>query len=100
MTFSRRALLGAFAAMPLSCRNVSDPPIQGANEPMEVLDLSHTLSPSSPYIQVRDATFPFHRAPIATIRERGVYANQWRLTEHIGTHVDRKWNSLPADRRV
>jgi kynurenine formamidase len=55
---------------------------------VELVDLSHTLAPSSPYIQVKNATFPFERAPIATIPERGVYANAWRLTEHIGTHVD------------
>jgi kynurenine formamidase len=37
---------------------------------------------------VRDATFPFRREPIATIATRGVYANRWELTEHIGTHID------------
>jgi len=59
-------------------------PVRGA----ELIDLTHTLSPSSPYIPVKDATFPFRRAPIATIAERGVYANRWELTEHIGTHMD------------
>lgn len=54
----------------------------------EVIDLSHTLTPSSPYIHVPGATFPFRRASIATIASRGVYANRWELTEHIGTHVD------------
>jgi hypothetical protein len=59
-----------------------------ASEPFDVVDLSHSLGPSSPYIHVRDATFPFRREPIATIPTRGVYANRWELTEHIGTHLD------------
>jgi kynurenine formamidase len=46
------------------------------------------MGPSSPYLYVRDATFPFRREPIATIPTRGVYANRWELTEHIGTHLD------------
>jgi kynurenine formamidase len=54
----------------------------------DVVDLTHPLGLSSPFIHVRGATFPFQRAPIATIAERGVYANRWELTEHIGTHVD------------
>src|SRR5262245_17335231 len=68
--------------MPLACRG-SAPPL-----PDEVVDLTHTLTPSSPYIPVRDATFPFRKAPIATIEANGVYANRWELTEHIGTHID------------
>lgn len=61
---------------------------RGPTDGFELVDLTHTLSPDSPYIHVRDATFPFRRTPIATIAERGVYANRWELTEHIGTHVD------------
>lgn len=54
----------------------------------ELVDLTHVLAPSSPYIEVPNATFPFRRTPIATIATRQVYANRWELTEHIGTHVD------------
>jgi kynurenine formamidase len=53
-----------------------------------VVDLTHTLSPAFPYIPVKDATFPLRISPIATIAERGVYANKWELTEHNGTHID------------
>jgi kynurenine formamidase len=67
-------------------------PVPSARSPrddaFDVIDLSHSLGPGSPYIHVRDATFPFRREPIATIPTRGVYANRWELTEHIGTHLD------------
>jgi kynurenine formamidase len=86
MSVSRRAFVGALGTASISCqggRAIS------ANLPeLDVVDLSHSLGPSSPYIHVRDATFPFRREPIATIAERGVYANRWELTEHIGTHID------------
>jgi kynurenine formamidase len=53
-----------------------------------MIDLTHTLSPAFPFIPVKDATFPFRISPIATIAQRGVYANKWELTEHNGTHID------------
>jgi kynurenine formamidase len=85
----RRALLAGLSALAAGCgssrhRVTSSSPAQ----PFDVVDLSHTLGPASPYIHVRDATFPFRREPIATIATRGVYANRWELTEHIGTHLD------------
>jgi kynurenine formamidase len=80
---SRRALLGGLGTLLVSC-GVPRSPLAG----YELVDLTHPLGPGSPYIPVRDATFPFRRSPIATIAERGVYANRWELTEHIGTHVD------------
>jgi kynurenine formamidase len=82
-----RSLAGSAPTRPSPARAASGAPQPGFGA-FEVVDLSHTLSPASPYIPVRDATFPFRRAPIATIEERGVYANRWELTEHIGTHVD------------
>lgn len=81
----RRAFVGGLAATVGGC--AASPPSPPA-EASTVVDLTHPLGPSSPYIQVRDATFPFRRAPIATIATRGVYANKWELTEHIGTHID------------
>ncbi|MBC7973764.1 MAG: cyclase family protein [Myxococcales bacterium] len=77
------SLLGALSATACGARGAAI-----AQRDYEVIDLSHTLTPSSPYIHVPGATFPFRRAPIATIPTRGVYANRWELTEHIGTHVD------------
>jgi kynurenine formamidase len=82
----RREFLSTLAALPLACGGRVLPP--RAERLEEIVDLTHPLGPGSPYIVVRDATFPFRRAPIAVISERGVYANRWELTEHIGTHVD------------
>lgn len=81
MTFSRRCFLGALGlATTTTCRRLDD-------NQREVVDLSHPLGPGSPYIAV-PGTSPFRRTPIATIAARGVYANRWELTEHIGTHID------------
>lgn len=92
MRLSRRAFVGALAAVAGGCQRSTDrpslAPMSRAGEAFDVIDLSHALGPSSPYIHVRDATFPFRREPIATIATRGVYANRWELTEHIGTHID------------
>ncbi|HLL26004.1 MAG TPA: cyclase family protein [Kofleriaceae bacterium] len=78
------SLLGATSA---AC-GARNPVRLTPNPTFEVIDLSHSLAPSSPFIHVPNATFPFRRTPIATIATRGVYANRWELTEHIGTHVD------------
>lgn len=81
MSLSRRVFMSALAAMAAGCRGTATLP-NAAGEGFEVIELSHALGPGSPYIHVRDATFPFRREPIATIATRGVYANRWELTEH------------------
>lgn len=53
-----------------------------------LVDLTHALTPQFPYIPIPGLTFPFEITPIATMESKGVYANQWRLIEHIGTHID------------
>jgi kynurenine formamidase len=65
-----------------------------------VLDLSHTLSPDSPFIPVEGKTFPFRSAPIATVARDGVYANRWELTEHVGTHVDAPCHFIEGGRAI
>jgi hypothetical protein len=52
---------------------------QAIDDGFELVDLTHVLAPSSPYIEVPNATFPFRRTPIATIATRQVYANRWEL---------------------
>jgi len=90
MSVSRRTFLAILAGMATACGGRV--PLRSSGSPrddaFDVIDLSHSLGPNSPYIHVRDATFPFRREPIATIPTRGVYANRWELTEHIGTHLD------------
>ena len=90
MSLSRRAFVGALGALSAGCHGsvpATVVPVQ-PGPAFDVVDLSHSLGPGSPYIQVRGATFPFRNEPIATIATRGVYANRWELTEHIGTHID------------
>ena len=87
MTLSRRALLGACLALP-SCWGRQQRLGPASTGDCDLVDLTHTLGPSSPYIEIPNSTFPFRRTPIATLPERGVYANAWTLTEHIGTHTD------------
>jgi kynurenine formamidase len=84
---TRRAVL-ASALSALAKSRMPDSPRPVTARADRMIDLTHPLSPASPFITVKDATFPFQREPIATIPLRGVYANRWALTEHIGTHLD------------
>ena len=56
--------------------------------PQYVLDLSHSLHPGFPWIEVPGVTFPFGIEPIATIAQAGVAANRWVIHEHLGTQID------------
>jgi kynurenine formamidase len=85
---SRRALLSSVIGAAAVGRTRHDVDTALPSKTARLIDLTHTLSPDVPYIHVKDATFPFQREPIATIPARGVYANRWALTEHIGTHLD------------
>lgn len=53
-----------------------------------VVDLTHTLTESFPFIPIPNITFPFKKTPIATIDALGVAANRWDVHEHIGTQID------------
>lgn len=87
---SRRSFLAWWTACGLTqsllaCRQQTLPrDIRSAH----LVDLTHTLSPEFPFIPVQNKTFPFRIASIATLKEDGVYANRWELTEHVGTHLD------------
>jgi kynurenine formamidase len=53
-----------------------------------VVDLTHALDESTPYIPVPNITFPFKKTPIATVAKNGVAANRWEIHEHLGTQID------------
>lgn len=55
--------------------------------PQHVVDLSYALDEDFPWIEA-PGTFPFSKAPIATIPEAGVAANAWTIHEHLGTQID------------
>ena len=51
----------------------------------KVLDLSHTLSPTTP---IWPGFTPIQIQTLATHDKDGFYANQWTVHEHHGTHLD------------
>jgi len=53
-----------------------------------IVDLTHTLSGRFPVIPVPGLTFAFEQKPIATVAKDGVFANEWHMIEHNGTHID------------
>ena len=67
-----------------------------------VVDLTHALDENTPYIPVRNITFPFRKTPIATFAADGVAAYRWEIHEHLGTHIDAPSHffegGLPVDR--
>src|SRR5262249_55560973 len=54
----------------------------------QMVDLTHTLSPKFPVFPVPGLTFPMKITPIATVEQKGFYANKWEMIEHTGTHID------------
>ena len=52
-----------------------------------VLDLTHTLSPTFP-IFPSPVNFPIKVTNRAALAKDGYFANQWELVEHHGTHLD------------
>jgi kynurenine formamidase len=66
-----------------------------------VLDLTHTLSPTFPIFPA-PANFPIKITSATTIAKDGYYSNKWELVEHHGTHLDAPRhfasNGVTADR--
>src|SRR5262249_5391958 len=50
-----------------------------------VLDLTHTLSPTFP---IWPGNVPIKITNTATVAKDGYFANRWELAEHHGTHLD------------
>src|SRR5215813_6847254 len=61
-----------------------------------VADLTHTLSSRFPVIPVPGLTFAFEQKPIATVEKNGVFANEWHMIEHNGTHIDAPIHFIPG----
>src|SRR5262249_14798427 len=53
-----------------------------------MMDLTHTLSAAFPIVPVPGITFPFDQKPIASLARNGVFAEEWHLIAHNGTHMD------------
>src|SRR5262245_60913713 len=56
--------------------------------PQHVVDLTQRLSPAFPVVPVPGLTFPFEQKTIATLQRNDVFAEEWRLIPHSGTHMD------------
>src|SRR5215471_1748697 len=53
-----------------------------------MVDLTHTLSGKFPIVPVPGLTFAFDQKPIASLEKNKVYAEEWHLIAHNGTHMD------------
>src|SRR4030095_15805167 len=56
--------------------------------PAHIVDLTHTLSARFPIVPVPGLTFPFDQKPIASLVKHGVFAEEWHMIAHNGTHMD------------
>src|SRR5262252_2353980 len=56
--------------------------------PQHVIDLTQRLSPAFPIVPVPGLTFPFEQKTIATLQRNDVFAEEWHLIPHSGTHMD------------
>jgi kynurenine formamidase len=56
--------------------------------PTHLVDLTHTLSGDFPIVPVPGLTFPFEQKPIASLARNKVYAEEWHMIAHNGTHMD------------
>jgi kynurenine formamidase len=63
-------------------------PSQSRSRFEHVVDLTHALDESTPYIPVPNITFPFKKTRIATVAKNGVAAYRWEIHEHLGTQID------------
>src|SRR5262245_36002536 len=61
---------------------------QDRMRPTRMVDLTHTLSGTFPIVPVPGLTFPFDQKPIASLTKNGVFAEEWHLIAHNGTHMD------------
>jgi kynurenine formamidase len=53
-----------------------------------MVDLTHTLSSKFPIVPVPGLTFPFEQKRIATLEKNRVFAEEWHMIAHNGTHMD------------
>ena len=60
-----------------------------------VLDLTHTLSPTFP---IWPGNVPIKITNTATVAKDGYFANRWELAEHHGTHLDAPAHFAPKGR--
>lgn len=53
-----------------------------------VVDLTHTLTPETPFNAVSGYYYPFRATTMTTVKNEGSNARRWEIHEHIGTQID------------
>ena len=99
---SRRAALvgGAAMAATAALGGVAEAGERGHGFPGRgrrhgLVDLTHTLTTSFPAFTPGEEA---RRETVVTIEDDGYYMQQWRIIEHIGTHVDAPGHFTPGGR--
>lgn len=99
--FSRRAALvgGAAAAVTAALTGTARAEGRTPRAPdwgrHGLCDLTHPLTTSLPMFVPTEAP---SRRTVVTIEQNGYYAQEWRLVEHTGTHVDAPGHFTPGGR--
>jgi kynurenine formamidase len=75
------------AALPGASRAAAASGEKPATTAANVLDLTHTLSPTFPIFPA-PANFPIRITAATTMAKDGYNSNKWELVEHHGTHLD------------
>lgn len=105
------AIVAAFVAVSLSLLATVARMVDGQRVRRfeHVVDLTHVLEETTPYISIPGVTFPFRKTSIVTIPKNGVAAYRWDIHEHLGTQIDApshfferglSLEALPADSLV
>lgn len=53
-----------------------------------IVDMTHTLTPDTPYNPTSGYYYPFRATTMTTIKNEGSNARRWEIHEHIGTQID------------
>src|SRR5689334_9385159 len=81
----RAALLGGAAVATTTVVGVADPAPAGAAARHGLEDLTYPLTTSFPAFSPGEEA---QRRTVVRIDPDGYYLQEWRIIEHIGTHVD------------
>lgn len=81
-------LIVAAAALPLSTAKSQTTNPQKTISIENIVDMSHTLTPDTPYNPTSGYYYPFRATTMTTIKNEGSNARRWDIHEHIGTQID------------
>lgn len=88
--FAALLVLAAVASPPIAATaqtNGATPP-QRMISVENIVDMTHTLTPRTPYNPTSGYYYPFRATTMTTIKNEGSNARRWDVHEHIGTQID------------